>query len=139
MSDAADRAVVVQVVLNMDDERTQHPLVGVKEVDTAPLLKLIRDTKGLRLVLQNRKREPSGKLLGRLSYTGAVYFDFAMLEGVGAIPKLLKEIPRDRLLFGSHYPFFYVESALLKMQEAGLDETQAKAIFEENAQLLIEP
>jgi len=136
---AADRAMVVQVVLNMEDERTQHPLVRVKEVDTGPLLKLIREIRGLRLVIQNRKREPSGKLLGRLSYTGEVYFDFAMLEGVGAIPKLLEEIPSDRLLFGSHYPFFYFESALLKMQEAGLDESQQKAIFAENAQLLIEP
>ena len=136
---AAGRSLVVQVVLNMEDERTQHPLVRVKEIDTAPLLPLIRETKGLRLVIQNRKREPLGKLLGRLSYTGEVYFDFAMLEGVGAIPKLLKEIPSDRLLFGSHYPFFYFESALLKVQEAGLDESQQRAIFAENAQLLIEP
>ena len=136
---AAERTMVVQVVLNMEDERTQHPLVRVKEVNTAPLLRLIRDTKGLRLVIHNRKREPSGKLLGRLSYSGEVYFDFAMLEGVGAIPKLLKEIPSDRLLFGSHYPFFYFESALLKVQEAGLNESEQRAIFKENAQLIIEP
>ena len=74
-----------------------------------------------------------------MTYSGEVYFDFAMLEGVGAIPKLLKEIPSDRLLFGSHYPFFYFESALLKVQEAGLNESERRAIFEENAQLLIEP
>ena len=136
---AAERSVAVQVVLNMEDERTQHPLAAVKEVNTLPLLRLIFKTKGLRLMIQNRKREPSGKLLGRLSYAGEVYFDFAMLEGVGAIPKLLKEIPSDRLLFGSHHPFFYFESALLKVKEAGLNETQENAILSENASLILGP
>lgn len=136
---ATERSIAVQVVLNMEDGRTQHPLAAVKEVNTLPLLPLIFKTKGMRLMIQNRKIEPSGKLLGRLSYAGEVYFDFAMLEGVGAIPKLLEEIPSDRLLFGSHHPYFYFESALLKVKEAGLSEPQQKAILAENAALILEP
>jgi hypothetical protein len=136
---ATERTMVVQVVLNMEDSRTQHPLARVEEVDTLPLLRLIFATPGLRLMIQNRKRKPSGKLLGRLSYAGETYFDFSMLEGVGAIPKLLKEIPSDRLVFGSYYPFFYFEAALLKAKEAGLDESQGKAILAENAGLILEP
>ena len=136
---AAERKMVVQLVLNMEDSRTQHPLAQVTEPDTAPVLPLLPKIPGLRLIIQNRKRAPSGKLLGRLSYQGEVYFDFAMLEGVGAIAKLLEEIPSDRLLFGSYYPFFYFESALLKVKESGLSESRQNAIFSENASLILEP
>lgn len=135
---AAEFKLTVQLVLNMEDERTQHPLVRVTEPDTGPVLRLLPKIPGLRLVIQNRKREPSGKLLGRLSYQGEVYFDFAMLEGVGAIAKLIEEIPSDRVLFGSNYPFFYFESALLKVKESGLSESRQKAIFSENASLVLE-
>ena len=136
---AAGRKIVVQIALNLEDERTQHPLVRVSEVDTAPILRLLPNLPGLRLVIQNRRRKPSGKLLGRLSYHGEVYFDFAMLEGVGGISKFIDEIPGDRLLFGSHYPFFYFESALLKVKESELSKAQRDAIFNGNARLLLEP
>ncbi len=135
---AAKRGLIVQIALNMEDIRTQHPLVRVAEVDTAPLLAVMRKTPGLRLVIQNRKREPSGKLLGRLTYSGEAYFDFAMLEGVGGISGLLEGVPEDRVLFGSYFPFFYFESALLKVTEAGLSESQQKAIFADNARLVLE-
>ena len=136
---AAERKMVVQIALNMEDERTQHPLARVSEVDTAPILRLLPDLPGLRLVIQNRKRKPSGKLLGRLSYHGEVYFDFAMLEGVGGIAKFIEEVPGDRVLFGSHYPLFYFESALLKVKESELSEAQRNAVFNGNARLLLEP
>ena len=135
---AARMGMVVQVVLSMEDERTQHPLVRAPEVDTGPLLRVVRRTPGLRLVILNRMREPSGKLLGRLSYTGEVYFDFARLEGVGGINRLLEAVPEDRVLFGSYFPFFYFESALGKVKEAGLTESQEKAILGDNARLVLD-
>jgi predicted TIM-barrel fold metal-dependent hydrolase len=135
---AARLGMVVQAVLSMEDERTQHPLVRVPEVDTGPLLRVVRKTPGLRLVILNRMREPSGKLLGRLSYTGEVYFDFARLEGVGGINRLLEAVPEDRVLFGSYFPFFYFESALGKVKEAGLTQSQEKAILGDNARLVLD-
>lgn len=136
---AVERKMVVQLALNMEDERTQHSLARVSEVDTAPILRLLPNLPGLRLVIQNRRRKPSGKLLGRLSYHGEVYFDFAMLEGVGGIARFIEEVPGDRLLFGSHYPLFYFESALLKVKESELSKAQRDAIFNGNARLLLEP
>ena len=135
---AARLGMVVQVVLSMEDERTQHPLVRVPEVDTGPLLRVVRKTPGLRLVILNRMREPSGKLLGRLSYTGEVYFDFARLEGVGGINRLLEAVPEDRLLFGSYFPFFYFESALGKIKEAGLTQSQENANLGDNPRLVLD-
>ena len=68
---------------------------------------------------------------------GNVYFDISMVEGVGGVARLAQKISIRRILFGSHYPLFYFESALLKVQESGLTEAQKKVIFEDNARRLL--
>jgi uncharacterized protein len=133
---AAARGLIVQLALCMEDERTQHPLMRVAPVDFAPLADLIKGEPKLRLVVLNC--HPTLKLdsLQRLSSAGEVYFDFSMVEGVGGLDRLTQRVSLQRVLFGSNYPLFYFESALLKVQESGLTEAQKKAVFEENARRL---
>ena len=64
-----------------------------------------------------------------------VWLDIAMLEGVGGVEGLLKDWPADRVVFGSHAPFFYWESARLKLQESELTPDQLAAITHGNARL----
>jgi predicted TIM-barrel fold metal-dependent hydrolase len=40
-------------------------------------------------------------------------------------------------LFGSNYPLFYFESALLKMRESGLSASRQQMLFEGNARRLL--
>ena len=56
---------------------------------------------------------------------------------VGGVAVLAREISPQRVVFGSHFPLFYFESAALKMREAGFSDADAKAISEENALRLI--
>lgn len=124
LSLAARRGLVVQIVLAMEDDRTQHPLVRVPPVDTAPLENILSTLKGIRLMLLNsgnNTRVPSD-----------VYLDFAMREGPYAVQRAVAGTNQDRLVFGSHSPLFYFESAALKMKEAGLTENQIRAICETN-------
>ena len=72
-----------------------------------------------------------------LASTGGVYFDISMVEGVGGIARLAQKVSIQRLLFGSNYPLFYFESALLKVSESGFTDNQSWAIFEENARRLL--
>jgi predicted TIM-barrel fold metal-dependent hydrolase len=60
-----------------------------------------------------------------------------MQEGVGGITTLLEHAPLDRVLFGSHFPFFYLESALLKLRESELAQFQLDAITHLNASQLL--
>jgi predicted TIM-barrel fold metal-dependent hydrolase len=56
-----------------------------------------------------------------------------MLESVGGVAKLLDHVPVDRVLFGSYAPFFYADSAHLKLRESDLNETELNAIRAGNA------
>ena len=131
---AATRRLIVQLAVVMEDERMMHPLLRVEPVDTAPLIGLVKQTPGLRLVLLNALRTVRDRPLADLIAAGEVYVEISMLEGVGGIANLLAQAPMSRVLFGSHAPLFYFESALLKLKESPLSEEQLRAIRSGNAQ-----
>jgi len=134
---AAERGLIVQLALIMEDERTMHPLLRVEPTSVKGLLDLLKQTPGLRAVLLNSQRVLGGRALADLMAAGEVYVEIAMLEGVGGVANLLAQAPPDRVLFGSHAPLFYFESALLKLRESPLSDEQLGAIRCANARRLL--
>jgi predicted TIM-barrel fold metal-dependent hydrolase len=134
---AAPRGLIVQLALCMEDERTQHPLMRVAPVDLTPLADLAEAEPRLKLVILNCYPQIKPLQLTKLVSTGNVYFELSMVERVGAVARIIEQFTVERVLFGSHSPFFYFESAELKVREAGLSETQERAILEGNARRLI--
>ena len=128
---ASKRKMVVQIALSMEDTRTQHPLLRVPVVDTAPLVEALQSFPKLPVLLLNARLE--GEPLRKLTRANQIYFEFAMMERLGGLEILLRDVPLERMLFGSHSPLFYFESALFKVKEAGLKEDQKRAILETNA------
>ena len=88
----------------------------------------------LRVILLNWSRGVKADQAQKLASAGQVFFDIATVESVGGVANLLKGLPADRLVFGSYAPFFYFESALLKLKESPLSEGQLAAIRAGNAQ-----
>ena len=131
---ASRRGLIVQIALGMEDERTQNPLMRVPVVNPAPLIELAKRVPSLRVVVLNGNRIVQA---GELSAAGDVHFDIAMVEGVGGVARLAKEVSAKRVLFGSDFPLFYFESAELKIKEAGLPEEQTRAILNGNASALL--
>jgi hypothetical protein len=134
---ATARRLIVQLALCMEDERTQHPLMRVPPVDLTTLADLVKSVPEVRLVVLNCNPRVKLEQLRPVSSAGEVYFDFAMVEGIGGVARLAEQVSLRRVLFGSNYPLFYFESALLKVQESGLPEVQKNALFGENARRLI--
>jgi predicted TIM-barrel fold metal-dependent hydrolase len=134
---AAARRLIVQLVLSMEDVRTQHPLMRVPPVDATPLPEIVKKEPGVRLILLNWTQAMRGQRLEAFAEAGEVYFDIAMVEGIEGIARLVERLPLPRVLFGSNYPLFYFESALLKVQESGLPEDQKKALLEGNARRIL--
>jgi predicted TIM-barrel fold metal-dependent hydrolase len=136
---AERRELIVQLAVRMEDLRTQHPLMRVPDVDTGPLPGLLAAHPRLRLVLLGAMRTLRGDAIAKLIGAGHVYFEISMLEGVGGISKLLGRVSVDRILFGSHVPFFILDSAALKLRESELLPAQIDAITHKNAQRLLHP
>jgi predicted TIM-barrel fold metal-dependent hydrolase len=133
LSSATERKILVQIVAQMEDERTQHPLMQVKPVNFKPLPAALKQVPSARVMVLNASRAMS---MTALEGSSAI-LDIAMLEGVGGIEMLLKDWPIEQLVFGSHAPLFYFESAKLKLQESELTDQQLAAITHENAQRLL--
>jgi predicted TIM-barrel fold metal-dependent hydrolase len=100
---------------------------------------VVKSTPGLRLELLNCTSNIDRKQYEAALGAGDVYTETSMVEGVAGIARYIRSVRQARVLFGSYYPFFDFESALLKMQESGLDEASQKAICEDNARRLIGP
>jgi predicted TIM-barrel fold metal-dependent hydrolase len=134
---AAQRGMIVQLVAWMEDQRVQHPLVPVPEVDLAPLAGLLGDLPDLRIVLLGAVHVPVRRHLQPLIDCRQVFFDLARLEQIEGLARLLERVPAERILFGSFSPIFYFESALLKLRESVLSRSQTSKILEENARRLL--
>lgn len=121
---AAERGVVVQIAVQMQDERTQHQLVRASPVKLASMPTVT----GARVQLLNATRPMAMS-------AGTPHTDFAMVEGVHGLRDLARDIGAERILFGSYYPCFYFEAAALKLKESGLAPTM---IATENARRLLQ-
>ncbi len=132
-----EHALIVQLAMKMEDERTQHKLLRVEPADTKPLAALVNNRPKLKVVVLNGLRTLRDDALSELAEAGQVWFEISMQEGVGGMERLLQHLPPERILFGSYFPFFYFESAILKLRESELGGVQREAIQYENAKRLL--
>lgn len=137
LEQAGQRRMILQIALSMEDERVQHPLMPVPHVDASPLAALLKPSSPP-VILLNWWRPLKAATLKKLAHTPGVFFDISTIELVGSIEVLLKDIPKERLVFGSLSPLFYFDSALLRLKESALPDETLQAIRAGNAQRLME-
>tara|TARA_R110002095_G_scaffold116863_1_gene101928 strand:- start:1364 stop:2143 length:780 start_codon:yes stop_codon:yes gene_type:complete len=131
---AAERGLFIQIAMRMEDDRTQHPLMRVDDVNFAALPDLMKQHAALQVTILNGLKSLTGAKLTRLTKNPNLTIEIAMLEGVGGIEKLMKQVPYQQILFGSYFPFFYLESSLNKLKESDLGIEIESQITGENAQ-----
>ena len=137
--EAAARGMVVQLVVAMEDVRTQNPLMRVPPVSLAPLPKLLQREPRLRVMLLNWSPPLKPEELQPLVAAGNVLFGISMVEGIEGVARLAGRVSVERVVFGSNFPLFYFEAALLKVQESGLPDDQKARVLEGNARHLLIP
>lgn len=135
---AQGRGLIVQLVLTMEDVRVQHPLMQVPIVDVAPLAALVKKFPRLPLMIMNNSAAVRSGQASELAQFGNVYFEISHFEGVGALENWVSEVPMERILFGSYFPFFNLEAALLKFQESQLGGFATSAIQSDNAKQVLQ-
>jgi predicted TIM-barrel fold metal-dependent hydrolase len=142
---ASKRRMLVQVVIRMEDERVHHPSVVAPVVSASALADVLAKVPEARVQLLNADTVFRSRHLSALIERTRVTFDIAAVEGNGGISRLIDgtqpnyrgSVPVERLLFGSHAPFFPCESALLKLFESPLDRKQLDLLMHANARRLI--
>jgi len=140
----AERGLILQVVFGMEDPRVHHPIINVGPVTFAPLLKLLNRTPNAKIQLLHFAGTPLDDLSQFMAKPNT-FLDISRLEGNGALGRMIGSIeglpsarvPVDRIIFGSHAPYFPVETALLKLVESPLDAQQLHAIMHGNARRLL--
>lgn len=134
---AAVRKLFVQIVVQMEDLRTQHAKMQVPPVDLTGLPALVARWPGLRVQLLNATGTLPESILVPLARSNRVFFDIAMVESLGGVGRLVEKAGAAAVMFGSHFPLFYVESALLKIREAALADADTAAVQFINANRIV--
>jgi len=142
---AQKRGLVVQIVMRLEDERVHHPAINVPLVNVAPLVDALKKASEAKVQLINSAGPLLGNNVADLVRQTQVTFDIAATEGNGGVGRLIEgknysyrgAIPAERLLFGSHAPYFPCESALLKLFESPLTREQLQSLMNANARRLL--
>jgi uncharacterized protein len=139
------RGLLVQVAIRMEDERVHHPSLGAPVVNAAPLPELLSRIPEARVQLLNADTALRGRFVRTLVDQTHTTFDIAGIETQGGVGRLIDgthtsypvPVPVERLLFGSHAPFFPCESSLLKLFESPLNLQQLEWLMHANARRLL--
>lgn len=136
---AAERKLLVQIVVWMEDERIQHPLLRVPMVDLTRLAPAVAQAPGSRVVVLNGfiSVRLGQRALNGLAKFDQVVFDLAMQEQLIGLKVLIDAVGLHRVVFGSYSPMFYFEAAALKLRESDLTAAQAEAVLSGNARRLL--
>ena len=143
---AQERDLIVQIAIDQEDERMQHPRVEIPAVDVTPLAEALGEVPGLKMQLLNPFRHVRGERLRLMVEETDVIFGTSNLDGTGALERIMAgnhwflsgvHIPSERLLLGSHMPFRPLENVLFQLLESELTEENASAIMAGNATTLI--
>ena len=146
LSEAAKRGLLVQIALRLEDERVHHFATNIPPVNVAPLVDAAKKIAQLKVQLLNSAGPLVGNNVSALIRDTQITFDIAAIEGTGGVGRLIEgknpsyrgAVPVERLLFGSHAPFFPCESALMKLFESPLTPEQLARLINSNAQRVLQ-
>lgn len=140
--EATDRGLIIQIVGDMEDIRHHHPTVEVRDINFEPLVDIMKKIPEAKIQLLYWNHKVNRQLLEKFVAGTNAIFDTSRIEGVGEVGNLIEgnswygkitPVPAERIAFGSHAPYFPVESSLLKLFESPLTLNQMEGIMNNNA------
>jgi predicted TIM-barrel fold metal-dependent hydrolase len=127
------RSPALTLQIRMEDKRTQHPRCVVPGVEIDELVSLARRFPRLEILALCAYRSEAARLGAE---TTNELMDLSHIESMRTVLSILSSVPAERLLLGSHAPFLYARSAVLKLEAPGVVPQALKAIGRANAERL---
>lgn len=138
LSAAGELGLFVEIAVRMTDERHHHPLMMVPPTSLAGLAAIAGDHPEVPIVIANAKQGDLGPLGPGAQLPANLYFELSHFESVGGVQKAAESLGVGRVLFGTHAPYFYPESAHLKVfRESAFSDADLAAITHANAEGLL--
>jgi len=147
LNEVAKRKMILQVVGDIDDVRSIHPVVNVRSFSFEPLVDAMKKIPNAKVQLVYWNNRVGGRILERFIAETNVVLDISRIETNGGIARLIegkqwsaasKPIPYNRLVFGSHAPYFPVETNLMKLFESPLTIEQLQSIMNGSARFFLQ-
>lgn len=108
----AGRGTALVIPVREEDERSQHRRCLVPAVPAEEIAVVAERFPELDIIVLNGFANE----LAKLAYP-RVYYDFAFVESFDTLHSLAGKLDMERLIFGSHAPFFYPGGALSKINQ----------------------
>ncbi len=145
LAEVVKRGMFVQIAILMEDQRVHHVSLVAPAVEAGPVPDLLARVPKLRVQLLNAATALRGGHVKAMVEQTDVAFDIAAIETQGGVGRLIDgthpnypiKVPVERLLFGSHAPFFPCESAVLKLFESPLSLEQLEMVMQGNARRMM--
>ncbi|MFV0338776.1 MAG: amidohydrolase family protein [Chthoniobacterales bacterium] len=118
------------LTLRVEDERNQYPLMQVPTPSAELVVLLATRYPELKILITGATASEARSIL---TMTTNVFCEISFIEPGGGLADFLKTAPAERLLFGSHTPFFYTQAAVNKLCNAEIDTSTQNRIGHENA------
>ena len=128
--------VIVQ--LRIQDTRSHHPLMQVPDVSVTDVIEVAKALPEVKIVLGGIKWTEATAQAANIKALPNVWFDISHIEIVDGLRRLMDVYGTERILFGTHAPFFYVRSAIIKLDEAQLSTEERERITRRNVEELLE-
>ena len=140
-----ERGMILQIVFSMEDTRVHHPIITVGNIVAAPLVSILKMEPQAKVQLLHFSGNVQGGDLRSLMTETSATIDISRWEGNGAVGRMIgsapgatgARVPVERVLFGSHAPYFPLETALLKLVESPASAEQLHAIMQGNARRIL--
>jgi len=121
---------VLTLQLRMEDKRNQHPRAVIQGLEVDAIVALAKRFPRMPVVALCAYRSEAQRL-GK--ETTNVLVDVSMVESAHTVVSVLESVPVERVLFGTHAPFLYARSGVMKLQAPDVPSEAQKAIGSGNA------
>jgi len=132
-----EAGLFVIVQLRIQDMRSHHPLMQVPDVRVTDIIEVAGALPQVNIVLGGIKWAEATSQATNIKALPNLWLDISHIETVDALRRLIDVYGTERILFGTHAPFFYVRSAIIKLNEAQLSAEERDRITRRNAEKLL--
>ena len=129
-----NRNIALIVVVREEDERGHNKFCQIPSVPVKEINELGKNEPKLNIICLNCYFHELKILLSNATNINA---DIAFAETLNTIKSILQVVGHEQIVFGSHTPFLYTVSALMKLKDSDVDERVFRSIATENAKRIL--